>query len=108
MENAKILLKELKEVAKDVGVLDKSMKLRCVALDRPACSLRGGAAAPVRPAWEGCEARVARRGRLQRAMQLWARVAARVQPARVAAAPARVRGASGERRPPRSDSPRGL
>ena len=31
MENAKILLKELKEVAKDVGVLDKSTKLRCVA-----------------------------------------------------------------------------
>ena len=30
MENAKILLKELKEVAKDVGVLDKSTKLRCV------------------------------------------------------------------------------
>ena len=30
MENAKILLKELKEVAKDVGVLDKSTKLRHV------------------------------------------------------------------------------
>jgi hypothetical protein len=29
MDNARVLLKELKDVAKEVGVLDKSTKLRC-------------------------------------------------------------------------------
>ena len=45
MENAKILLKELKEVAKDVGVLDKSTKLRCV----PAAPVNDPAAAQQPP-----------------------------------------------------------
>jgi hypothetical protein len=36
MDRAGVLLKELKEVAKDVGVLEKSTKLRCARASRSA------------------------------------------------------------------------
>jgi hypothetical protein len=68
---------------------------------------RGGAAAPVQPARRVARRACVRAGGCSAHCNLCRRVVARAQPARVAAAPARVRGASGERRPPRCGSPRG-
>ena len=67
MENAKILLKELKEVAKDVGVLDKSTKLRCVsaAQDPPAAQQPPGRCGAARARRDGsCAAEALLRVRL--------------------------------------------
>ena len=71
MDSAKVLLKELKEVAKDVGVLEKSTKLKCAPRGgrsrAAACTLvRVHASRPQPQRRWHCPSAVRRRARLLR------------------------------------------